>query len=82
MELYVAKLLDLLLRGNKRIYQTHLLLKKIKRDPVSTSKLIVQKHCRNGEYCFFFSNYSTLITSLFYVMVVNTDKVKVWFFFQ
>ena len=54
MELYVAKLVDLLLKKNKRIQQTHLSFKKIKRDPVPRSKLIVQKHCRNGEYCFFF----------------------------
>ena len=46
--------------------------------PVSRSKCISQKHCRNGEYCFFFPitlNYF-YTTSLFYVIVVNTDEVK------
>ena len=52
-------------------------LKKIKRDPVPRSKLIVRKHCRNDEYCFF-SNYYTLNypASLFHVIVVSTDEMK------
>ena len=54
MELYMAKLLDLLLTKEEKNFKTHLSLKKIIRDRVSISKLIVQKHWKNGKYCFFF----------------------------
>ena len=71
-------------KRTKIIQQTQLSLKKIKKDLVSRSKLIVQNHCRNSEYYFFFpvTLRESYPASLFYAVVVNTDEVKVKFFFQ